>query len=123
MSLVALAAAILSALAVVSVRADDDRHTMLLTFNRPVGLPGVTLGSGTYVFELADPTASHDVIRVRSANRRQVYFTGFTMRVDRPARMKSGTPILIGETSPNQATPIRAWFPDGGQLGHEFIYR
>ena len=32
--------------------------TTYLTFNRPVGLPGVTLGSGTYVFELPEPMSS-----------------------------------------------------------------
>ena len=30
----------------------------VLSFNVPVALPGVTLRSGTYIFELADPSVT-----------------------------------------------------------------
>jgi len=34
-------------------------RTNHITFNVPLGLPGVTLAPGTYIFELADPLMSH----------------------------------------------------------------
>jgi hypothetical protein len=39
-------------------------QTTYLTFSGPVALPGATLGAGTYVFEVANPSTSGDVIRV-----------------------------------------------------------
>src|SRR6187551_3090825 len=53
---------------------DLDRMTYL-HFTRPVRLPGVELGAGTYVFELPDPMGAFDVVRVSSQDRRTVYFT------------------------------------------------
>ena len=48
-----------------------------LTFSGPVGLPGLTLPAGTYVFELASQT-SPDLVRVSNAARTAVYLTAFT---------------------------------------------
>ena len=121
-SLVAVAAALVAGLAVSSVQADTDRHTNILTFSRPMALPGVTLGSGTYIFELADPNASHDVVRVWSGNRKQLYYTGFTTRVARPRTMSPDGAVLIGEVGPGQPVPIMAWFPIGERDGHQFKY-
>lgn len=116
-------AAVLAATAVVSVHADNDRHTMRLTFNRPMALPGVTLGSGTYVFELTDPSASHDAVTVRSGDRKHVLYSGMTVRISRPRTMRPDGAVLIGEVAPGQPVPIRAWFPADEQIGHEFLYR
>src|SRR5262245_24248920 len=52
--------------------------TMEITFNQPVRLPGVGLGAGTYIFEVADPTTSANVVRVLSHDRKSAYFQGFT---------------------------------------------
>ena len=42
------------------------QHPTYMTFSRPVSLPGVTLGSGTYIFEFANPRSGSDVLRVVS---------------------------------------------------------
>ena len=59
------------------------KHTMYVTFNRPVSLPGVTLGSGTYIFEAPDSDSDHDLVRVLSRDRKIVILTTFTRAVDR----------------------------------------
>lgn len=59
-------------------------RTPYLTFSQPVQLPGVALAAGTYVFELADPIAAHNVVRVFGRDRRTAYFMGFTNAVERP---------------------------------------
>src|SRR5882672_1548568 len=64
------------------------KHTMYVTFNRPVSLPGVTLGSGTYIFEAPDPESDQDLVRVLSRDRKIVILTTFTRAVDRPADMR-----------------------------------
>ena len=78
----------------------NDNDTMYVSFNRPVALPGVSLGSGTYIFERLDMNA-HSVVRVLSRDRKIVLFTAFTYPVDRPAGLKRDQVISFAETSPN----------------------
>jgi hypothetical protein len=96
---------------------------MYLTFNRPVALPGVALGSGTYIFELADPNNAWDVVRVLSRDRSRVYYTGFTQLVNRPAGMRHDQAISFSEAPPTAAQPIKVWWPQDDSMGRQFTYR
>jgi hypothetical protein len=107
-------------LAVGSVRAMNDSKLMYVTFSGPVSLPGVALGTGTYAFEVVD--SSIDMVRVRNKDRSQVYYTGFTNRIELPAGRQPRRPVVFGESRPGIAPPISAWYPDGDTIGHEFIY-
>ena len=113
---------ILCLLMVVSVNAWSANRATSLTFSGPVALPGVTLGTGTYVFELADPDVGWDIVRVRSEDRSRVYFMGFTYRIERPAGLRADRPVSFGEAPAGLATPITAWYPEGESTGHQFIY-
>lgn len=95
-------------------------RTTHVTFSGPVSLPGVTLGTGTYIFELTDPLSSLDVVTVLDRARSRVYYTGFTQQIARP----SGAVKLVslGEASAGSAPKVVAWFPEGDGLGHKFIY-
>src|SRR3954468_8378348 len=68
-----------------------------LTFNKDVALPGVVLPAGTYVFDIANPDSSHDVVRVATRDG-HVRYMGFTLRVQRPAGMSLNQPVTFGET-------------------------
>jgi hypothetical protein len=94
--------------------------TNYLTFNRPVSLPGVTLGAGTYIFERASQNAP-DIVRVLSRDRKAVYFMGFTLSIARPETLGNRV-VLLGEARPDSAVPIKAWFPIGEAVGRQFIY-
>jgi hypothetical protein len=118
--LTALGAILGLVLAVGSVRAMNDCKLMYVTFSGPVSLPGVALGTGTYAFELLD--SSIDMVRVRNKDRSQVYYTGFTNRVERPAGRQPNRPVVFGESRPGAAPPIAVWYPAGDTIGHEFIY-
>ena len=101
---------------------DPMHRPATLTFKRAVGLPGVTLEPGTYVFELANPESGSNIVRVRAKeDYRHVYFTGFTHIVERPDNL-GDLPVLIGEAVPGKALPILAWFPRGERVGRQFIY-
>jgi hypothetical protein len=95
---------------------------MYLTFNHPVALPGVALGSGTYIFELADSDNAWDVVRVLSRDRSRVYYTGFTHLIDRPAGMRRNQAISFSEAPATAAQPIAAWWPQDESTGRRFIY-
>jgi hypothetical protein len=94
-----------------------------LTFSAPVGLPGITLAAGTYVFELPNPHNSLDIVRVMNRERSQVYFSAFTELVTRPASVQGDQQISFREASAGEVTPIDAWYPLGESTGHRFIYR
>jgi hypothetical protein len=118
----ASAIALLGAVATVPTGASSQaQHSMYVTFNRPVSLPGLTLRSGTYIFEAPDPDSSHDLVRVLSRDRSIVFLTTFTRTVDRPVSMKSSQVISFREPSRDGTLPIDAWWPKDS-VGHQFIY-
>lgn len=95
-------------------------RTNYLTFTGPVGLPGVTLPRGTYTFELIE--LQPDVVRVLSRDGLQVYFTGFTRPVGRPAGLSAARAVTFAETPRDVAPRIEAWYPIGVSTGQQFIY-
>ena len=97
-------------------------RTMYLTVNQPVALPGVALPPGTYIFELATPEERCDVVHVLSRDRSQVYFTGFTQLVERPAGQRADRPISFGESRVGVPMPIRVWYPPNESSGRRFVY-
>jgi hypothetical protein len=99
-----------------------DGQATSLTFSRPVALPGVTLSAGTYIFEVANPDSSGDIVRVLSGNRSKVYLMAFTDQIDRPEKADD-VDVTFGEAAPNAALPITAWYPPGAPTGHRFIYQ
>jgi hypothetical protein len=94
-----------------------------LTFSGPVALPGVHLAAGTYAFELADPYGDNSIVRVRSRNKTDVYFLGFTERVARATSVTDVSAVTFGEASRGEARPIVAWYPPDSSDGRRFIYR
>jgi len=102
---------------------NNPARTTYLTFSRPVQLPGVVLGAGTYIFELPAPHAANHLVRVLSSDRRKAYFMGFTLPAERPDRLNADAAVSLGESAANAAPRITAWFPVGERAGHEFIYR
>jgi hypothetical protein len=96
-------------------------HTEYLTFSRPVGLPGVTLGSGTYIFELADPDRAHDLVRVFSRDRKTLYLTAYTYPVSRPEIAPGTQFVSFHEAGHDAPLPIAVWWSDG-LAGRQFVY-
>ena len=93
-----------------------------LTFNRPVALPGVSLGAGTYAFEILNPMGGANVVVVRDRNRQRVYFSGLTNSIDRASTPTRDGAVILGEAGRHEAVPIVAWFPPNTSHGRQFIY-
>ena len=102
--------------------APNASKTTYLTFSHPVGLPGMSLGSGTYIFEIANPESGADVVRVMSRDREIAYFMGFTRPVHRNEVSDEST-VSLGEVGAGVTPPITAWWPQGELTGREFAYR
>lgn len=101
---------------------NNSQRTTYLTFSGPVRLPGVTLGAGTYTFELPLPESNLALVRVTSRDHRHVFYTGFTTLIQRPQGMSPDLKIVLGEAPANMAPPITAWFPQDENTGREFRY-
>ena len=119
----AFGAAALSVTLVAFLNGETVNRTAYLTFNAPVGLPGVGLAPGTYLFELAAPTSDLSIVRVSSRDRRTVYFMGFTEKIPRPAGVRTDHTVSIGEAPRGVPAPILAWYPPDDSSGRRFIYR
>src|SRR5688500_294481 len=84
-------------------------ETMYLTMNVPTALPGVVLGPGTYIFELAEPRLRTDLVRVLSRDRARVHFIGFTEPIRRPRTHRADWPLALGEAELGAPHRILAW--------------
>jgi hypothetical protein len=100
----------------------EPSNASYVTFNSPVSLPGVTLGAGTYAFELADPASNQDLVVVRNKQRDRLYYVGHTLEIPRPAGLQPQDQIILGESRVNVPPPIKAWFPAGYTYGRAFQY-
>jgi len=110
-------------LATASPKAVTLDRAMYLTFSRSVAIPGAELAAGTYVFELASPMSETSIVRVASRDHKKTYLLAFTNVVDRPANLKSGQVVTLGESAKGVPPPITTWFPDDSSTGRQFIYR
>ena len=115
-----MCAATVLGLAVASGDASPLTTTNFLTFNGDVGLPGVTLSRGNYVFEVYDLNPA--IVRVLSRDRSRVYFTGFTQHVARPAGMDPDRMVTFAEARRGIPPRIQTWYPIGTASGRQFIY-
>ena len=97
------------------------QRTTYLTFDHPVRLPGVALGAGTYIFELATPDGATDIVRVLSRDRATAYFMGFTRNVTRPSGLPSSNVVSLGEAKPGELRPVTVWWLSD-ESGRQFIY-
>ena len=122
-SRVAFGALVGLALTVAASAVSASNGLEILTFSGPVALPGVTLNTGTYIFEAANPDSGGSVIRVRDRRTGRPMFLGFTNPVQRPAGLRADRSIVLGEAVKGAATPIVAWYPVGKSMGREFVYR
>ena len=87
--------------------------TTYLTFSKPVALPGVALRAGTYIFEIANPDTSADVVRVMSRDRSISYFMGFTHAVARPNKLNRDQNVsLVIISAPEHVRAVRQRLED-----------
>ncbi|PYQ81150.1 MAG: hypothetical protein DMG01_04750 [Acidobacteria bacterium] len=93
-----------------------------MTFSGAVALSEVSLATGTYAFELADPNESNDAVVVRNGERNHVYLLGLTQRIERPLDLPANRVVTFGESIRGIPRPISAWYPMGESRGYQFVY-
>jgi hypothetical protein len=97
-----------------------DKRT-LFTFRAPVAMPGVTLAPGTYLFRLADPTSSSNVIQVLDSEGKKPFGMFFAARAER-IEAASAPELRFMETPAGTPAAIKTWWYPGERAGYEFVY-
>jgi hypothetical protein len=88
----------------------------VVTFSQPVGIPGLVLPAGKYLFQSVGP-----VVQVWDADREKLYATLMTVAAYREdADNKSE--FEFEQRAEGAPQSIDAWYFDGGTMGEEFVY-
>jgi hypothetical protein len=102
-------------------RADDSDKLTILSFNKPVQLPGVMLPAGKYRFQLADVVESRRVIKVQSEDGKKQL--AMLLTVPNQLRDIPKDPVvLFTETAVGQPEAVRTFNYPGERIGYEFVY-
>jgi len=98
----------------------SDKRTYF-TFNQPVALPGMTLPAGTYMFRIANPDTSRNVIQVANKQGTESYALLHTVQATRPDAPKDSE-IRFRETAAGAPPAVGSYWYMGERTGYEFIY-
>jgi hypothetical protein len=119
--------ALLGAMFVSSVRADDWNRKTTVTFSGPVEIPGVhlqgwgVLPAGTYVFKILDSQTDRHIVQIFNQDETTIYATILAIPNYR-LKATDKTVMTFRERPAGQPEALRAWFYPGRNWGEEFVY-
>ena len=107
-----------------SAQADAWNKKTILKFNRPVQVPGHVLTPGTYVFQLADPSADRNVVQIFSEDKKGMdHLVTTTMAIpDYRVATPVKTEVTFEERHSNTPEAVHSWFYPGDNYGWQFLY-
>jgi hypothetical protein len=98
----------------------SDKRTYF-TFNQPVALPGVMLPAGTYMFRIANPDTSRNVIAVLNKQGNEQFAMLNTVQAQRSDAPKDSE-IRFRETAAGAPPAVGTYWYMGERTGYEFVY-
>jgi hypothetical protein len=101
--------------------ADESDQTTVISFSKPVEIPGRLLPAGTYVFKLLDSDSDLHIVQVFNADRTFLYATLQTIATDR-ATPTAHTAIALAQQGSGQPDALLKWFYPERTTGNEFVY-
>ncbi|HZS50707.1 MAG TPA: hypothetical protein VFA54_07595 [Bryobacterales bacterium] len=102
-------------------RADEWNKKTIITFDKPVEVPGMVLPAGTYVFRLADSQSDRHIVQILNKDENHVYATILAIP-DYRLQPTGQTVVQFEERAANAPQAIQAWFYPGDNYGDEFVY-
>jgi hypothetical protein len=117
----AVAIALVTSFTAAPASAQPFDERVFFTFSGPFELPGVALAPGKYIFRLADPSITYNVVQVLSGDGLTSYGIFFTLPAVRPDPAPQPE-IRFMETPAGTPPAVRAYWTQGVTTGHEFIY-
>ncbi len=113
--------ACLTALLAPNAKGSQWDQKTIITFSKPVELPGIALPAGTYVFKMLDYLSNHDMVEVLSQDEQHVLGI-FRTIPDYRVNNTTDTLIIFEERAENTPSAIKEWFFPDRHDGHEFVY-
>ena len=113
--------AILCIFLVPKAKGDPFDQKTIVTFSRPVEIPGTVLPAGTYVFRLLDSVMYENVVQVLSGDEHKVLDT-FLAIPDYRLKPMAKTVISFEERAAGVPKAIKEWFYPGNSYGEKFVY-
>ncbi len=101
--------------------ADQWNKKTILTFSGPFEVPGAALSPGTYVFSLATPNGSRNLVRITNERGNKTYATVLTIP-DYRMKVTDKTVVAFGERAPGAPEALKVWFYPGDNYGYRFVY-
>jgi hypothetical protein len=92
----------------------------VVTFDRPVEVPGTVLPPGTYVFKSLE---NNELVQVFSANEKQLFATIIVVPEDRPAQdVNIDCFVQLTKTRADAPPEVEGFFLPGRATGFQFVY-
>jgi hypothetical protein len=104
-----------------AAKADDWNKATTLTFDKPVEIPGMVLGPGSYVFKLLDSPSERSVVQIFNADESRLYENVLTIPAYR-LQPTDKTVITFEERANGAPEAIKDWYYPGDNYGQEFVY-
>jgi hypothetical protein len=92
----------------------------VVSFDRPVEVPGKVLPPGTYIFKSLE---NNELVQVFSADERQLFATVVVVPEDRPAQdINNDCFVQLNKTRADAPQEVEGFFLPGRLTGFQFIY-
>jgi hypothetical protein len=102
------------------VKADSPGDKAVVTFDRPVEVPGKVLPPGSYIFKSLD---NDELVQVFSADGKQLFATVSVIPEDRPAKDTDNDSLVqLGRTRADAPQEVEGFFLAGRTTGFQFVY-
>ena len=119
----AAAAALAWSLCGTPATADEWNLKTIITLDQAMKVPGATLRPDTYVFELADPNTSRDVVNIRRMSDNKVVASAWVRPIVRNTD-DHGLALEVAMPAGGNGLPmLKGWLYPGLGGGREFMYQ
>jgi hypothetical protein len=102
-------------------KADEWNKDTIVTFSKPVEIPGMVLKAGTYELRLLDSPSDRHVVQILSADGTHLYENVLTIPAYR-TEPSDKTVFTFEERAQGAPEALSSWFYPGDNSGQEFIY-
>lgn len=114
-------AALIGAVGLSGIHADEWSKTTKVTFADAVQVPGTVLPAGTYTFRLMDSSSNRHIVQVFNEDGTHLITT--ILAIPNYQLQVSGKTILAFDERPaGEPEALKAWFYPGDNFGQEFVY-
>jgi hypothetical protein len=104
-----------------TAHADELDQSTILTFSRPIQVPGQVLPAGTYLFTLTSSDADRNLVQIYNSGHTHLYGMFLTIPTER--RNSTDDPaITFAVQGSGNPDALLKWFYPGRLTGHEFVY-